>query len=360
MNTTTATFLSVAYAIAAAVCYAAGVPFSKILLADVPPVFMAAFLYLGAGLGVGAMYLFRFRGETKAERLARADIPYALAMVVLDTLAPIFMMLGVKLGTSASASLLGNFEIVATALIALAFFGEKVSWRLWTAILLITASSAILSFDGTDGPMVSAGSLLVLAATVCWGLENNCTRRISGKSTFQIVTIKGFGSGLASLCTAFAVGQEFLAARCIPPALLLGFVAYGLSIFAYIRAQRTLGAAKTSAYYATAPFIGAILAFAVLGEPVTARFLAALPAMAVGTAFVVFDTLFHRHAHFHTHVIVHVHGGAMHAHRVSHSHEHTHVGLRERHSHRHTQEELSAASGHADVALETTRPPKTR
>ena len=281
---------AVCYAIAAAVFYALNVPCSKLLLDKVAPTFMAAFLYLGAGTGVGIMYLFHHKHEASAERLEKKDMPYTVGMVLLDILAPILLMLGVKLGTSANASLLGNFEIVATTIIALLIFKEKVSRKLWIAIGLITLSSIILSFGGEGSFSFSIGSLLVLGATACWGLENNCTRSISDKSTYQIVTIKGFGSGTGSIIVAMILGESLPELRYILPAVLLGFVAYGLSIFTYIRAQNTLGAAKTSAFYAVAPFIGALLSFVLLHEALTAAYIIALFIMIVGTVLVVLDT----------------------------------------------------------------------
>jgi len=284
---------AIAYALAAAFFYALNVPCSKILLNDVAPTMMAAFLYLGAGLGVGLMYLPRLKKEKREERLSRKDLPYTIGMVVLDIFAPILLMLGVSLSTSANAALLGNFEIVATTLIALFVFKERVSKWLWTAIGFITAASMVLSFEGTGALSFSVGSLFVLGASACWGLENNCTRSISEKSTYQIVTIKGFFSGIGSLVIALALGEELPKIRYIFPALLLGFVAYGLSIFTYIRAQKTLGAAKTSAYYAFAPFIGAFLSLALLREALSASYFAALLMMIVGTGFVIYDTLRH-------------------------------------------------------------------
>ena len=243
---------SIFFAVLAAVFYAVNVPFSKQLLQDVPPTFMASFLYFGAGIGVGIMYLFHWSNEQKEERLTKDNLPYTIGMVLLDIFAPIFLMLGVSIGSSANASLLGNFEIVATTLIALLIFKETVSKRLWTAILFITISSIILSFEGSGSFHFSLGSLFVLLATICWGMENNCTRKISEKSTYQIVTIKGLFCGLGSFVVASVVGETLPSARYIILAMLLGFVAYGLSIFLYIRAQRDLGAAKTSAYYAVA------------------------------------------------------------------------------------------------------------
>lgn len=283
--------IPICYALMAAVFYAINVPFSKILLLYISPVFMAGLLYLGAGIGIGTVYLFRKNNESKDVRLCKKDLPYTIGMVLLDVFAPILLMLGIKYGSSSNASLLGNFEIVATSLIALFIFKEKISWRLWLAILFITAASIILSFENCEGFDFSMGSLFVIGATICWGLENNCTRKISDKSTYQIVTIKGLCSGLGSVIVSVITGEINFTAKYIPFAMLLGFVAYGLSVFTYVRAQRNLGAAKTSAFYAVAPFIGAFLAFVLLNENLSARFLFALFVMILGTGVVVYDSL---------------------------------------------------------------------
>ena len=323
------------FAVLAAVFYAVNVPFSKHLLQDVPPTFMASFLYFGAGIGVGIMYLFHWNNEQKEERLTKDNLPYTIGMVVLDIFAPIFLMLGVSIGSSANASLLGNFEIVATTLIALLIFKETVSKRLWIAILFITISSIILSFEGSGSFHFSLGSLFVLLATICWGMENNCTRKISEKSTYQIVTIKGLCCGLGSFVVASVVGESLPSVKYIILAMLLGFVAYGLSIFLYIRAQRDLGAAKTSAYYAVAPFIGTCLAFVINGEQLSVAYLVGLFFMIIGTLFVVADTLVKNHSHLHTHLITHTHDGSTHTHVIMHKHGHEHFCSSDIHRHHH-------------------------
>ena len=223
--------LAVIYALLAAVFYALNTPFSKLLLNDVPATYMASFLYLGAGIGVGCMYLFHIKHEERAERLTRGDLPYTIGMILLDILAPIFLMIGIRIGSVSNASLLGNFEIVATTIIALIIFKENVSGRLWVAILFITISSLILSFEGSGSFQFSYGSLFVLLATACWGLENNCTRKISDKSTYEIVVLKGFCSGGGSFIIATFIGEQIPALKYILASMLLGFVAYGLSIF---------------------------------------------------------------------------------------------------------------------------------
>lgn len=288
---------AVMLALLAAVFYAINTPFSKVLLNNVAPTFMASFLYLGAGVGVGIIYLFHIRKEAKSERLIKSDLPYTIGMIALDIAAPIFLMLGISIGSASNASLLGNFEIVATTLIALLIFKEKVTGKLWIAIGFITASSIILSFEVAGSFQFSIGSVFVILATCCWGLENNCTRKISGKSTYEIVFLKGLFSGAGSFIIALIIGERLPQIQHILYAMILGFVAYGLSIFMYIRAQRELGAAKTSAYYAVAPFVGAFLAFVINGEKLTAIYFLGLIFMLIGSALVVYDTMSMHHTH---------------------------------------------------------------
>lgn len=335
------------YAFLAALFYALNVPCSKAILGDVSPTFMASFLYLGAGAGVGFMYLFRIRSESREQRLAKKDLPYTIAMVLLDIIAPILLMMGVKIGSAANASLLGNFEIVATSVIALLLFKEKVSKRLWGAIGLVTVASVILSFAGNGSLDFSLGSLLVIGATVCWGFENNCTRSISEKSTYEIVTIKGFGSGIGAFLVACMLGETMPKLQTVGCIMLLGYVAYGLSIFTYIRAQKVLGAAKTSAYYAVAPFIGVILCDVFLHETFSVSFVIALLLMLLGTCLIVYDTLLHSHRHAHTHAITHTHDGTTHTHVVEHSHDHVHVLNDKKHGHTHSLAELEQQIGHS-------------
>ena len=324
----------------AAVFYAISIPASKILLRDVGPTTMAALLYLGAGIGIAGLSFLNTRDRKASAPLSRTDLPYVIGMIVLDIAAPIFLMLGLRHGSSANASLLGNFEIVATTVIALFVFREAVTKRLWAAIALITLASILLSFEGLDSFKFSYGSLLVLAATVCWGFENNCTRNIASKSTYEIVILKGIFSGFGALVIAVAKREPLPSCAHIAAALVLGFVAYGLSIFLYVRAQNTLGAAKTSAYYAVAPFVGALLSFVFLKESLSWMYLAALAVMIAGAALVVIDTLVRHHTHPHQHTFTHFHGGYVHTHTITHTHGHDHIGADGTHSHKHPSAEL--------------------
>lgn len=276
------------FAILAAALYAINIPLSKILLHQVSPTMMAAFLYLGAGLGLFIYRLFIPKKES-SEPLAKEDLPYTIGMIVLDIAAPILLMLGLQQTNSANASLLNNFEIVATSLIAFFIFKEAISKKLGLAIVLVTIASIALSFEGKESFDFNIGSLFVLGAASCWGLENNCTRMLSSKSSVQITTIKGIFSGLGSLIVAHIVGEQFPALVSILAVLALGFISYGLSINFYIKAQKDLGAAKTSAYYAIAPFLGAGFGMLFLHERPGVQFYVGLVIMIVATVLMIED-----------------------------------------------------------------------
>ncbi len=336
------THAAVGSAILAAMLFGISAPVSKILLTRIPSALMAALLYLGAGLGISLVSLlmsFKKSGQNEA-KITKKELPYVLGMIVLDIAAPVLLMTGLQMTSAANAALLNNFEIVATSLIALLIFRESIGKRLWISIFLITVSSILLTAEDLSGFSFSYGSVFVLLACICWGFENNCTRMLSIKNPMEIVIIKGFGSGLGSLLIAFLLHEHLADPGYIIAALVLGFFAYGLSIFFYVHAQRQLGAARTSAYYAIAPFVGVFLSFIVFRETPTLSFMAALLIMIAGTYFASAEK--HRHAH--------VHAAITHEHRHSHTdghHNHVHdTPVTGEHSHMHTHEELSHNHSH--------------
>lgn len=273
---------AIRYAIYAALLYAVSTPFSKLLMEKIPPVFMAGLLYLGAAAGMSIVTSLS-RGRSKENSsFTHNDLPYLILMVVLDIAAPILLMTALKNSSPESVSLLNNFEIVATSLIALLIFKEKISPRLWIAIVLITAASILLSLSDITSFSVSVYSLLALLACSCWGLENNCTRKLSNRDPARIVIIKGFGSGTGSVIVALISGERLTLTPYILLALLLGFVAYGLSIYTYVYAQRYIGAAKTSAFYALAPFMGALISLALFPKIPALLFIISFVIMALG------------------------------------------------------------------------------
>lgn len=277
----------IAFAILAAALYAINAPFSKILLDFMPPTLMAGFLYVGAGIGMIIVVLIRKIQKTEAQelKLTKSEFPYTIAMIVLDIAAPICLLFGLSATAAANVSLLNNFEIVSTTIIALIVFKEKISIRLWFGILFVTLSCGILSFDNISGFQFSYGSLFVILAAVCWGFENNCTRKISYKDPLQIVLLKGVFSGIASIIIGLCIGEQIEVFWSIPAVLGVGFVAYGLSIYFYVYAQRLLGAARTSTYYAIAPFIAAILSLIIFKEIPDITYYIALVLMIIGAWF---------------------------------------------------------------------------
>jgi len=290
------------------------------------------------------LLLWLFSNRSKKEKFSpieQEERPFIIGMILLDILAPALLMFGLRSTAAANASLLNNFEIVGTSLIALMIFKENISPKLWTAIILVTAASVLLSLDTSAALRFSTGSLLVLGASLAWGLENNFTRRLSNRSSSDIVIMKGLGSGFGSLILAVATREVFPQLWVILVTLVLGFVAYGLSINFYVKAQKDLGAAKTSAYYAFAPFIG--VAFSLLlfpGKP-NLSFWLGLILMGVATWFLINDSIGvqHTHEHTHQHIVTRMtaQGPKEVAETYTHSHFHAHENESEEfHEHSHS------------------------
>lgn len=329
-------------ALMAALLYGISLPFSKMLLAEIPSTLLGAILYLGAGAGTALTLLTRRRSDTERReaRIKRKEYPVLLGIIGLDIAAVMLLLFGLTLTNASNASLLNNFEIVATSLVAVTIFREKLTRQIWLAILLITLSCAVLSFDGTGSLNFSVGSVFILLGTACWGFENNCTRLLSINDPLEIVAFKGIGSGLGTLAIALCLNQTSHNIIFILLGLALGFGSYGLSLSFYILAQRELGAARTSAYYAITPFIGAGLSFAVFRDTPTLAFAIALPIMIAAILFIAREKHHHMHSHesaAHEHRHCHEDGHHNHTHeppaRGEHCHLHTHEALTHGHSH---------------------------
>lgn len=294
-------YMPIFFAISAAVLYALSSPVSKLLLDKIPETIMAGILYVGAGIGISIIsFIQKINSKyTHEETLSKGDMKYVLGMILLDIAAPILLMAGLKITTASNASLLNNFEIVATSIIAMCIFNEKISKRLWIGIGFITLASMLLSIEDASSFSFSLGSIFILGACICWGFENNCTKMISKKNPLQIVEIKGYFSGAGSIIIGLLLGQKLDFNVYMIAAAFLGFISYGLSITLYIYAQRKLGAAKTSAYYALSPFIGSVLSLIIFKEIPSSLFLAAAAFMAVGVFYITFDSENESRAHSH-------------------------------------------------------------
>lgn len=271
-------------ALLSALLYALSTPFSKLLLEHIPSTMMAGLLYIGAGIGMGAVAVFRKKtgNDTEDRNFTKTEFPYVLAMIILDIAAPICLMFGLKITSAANASLLNNFEYVATALIAFFIFREKISKRLWFGISFTVFSCVLLSFEGSSSLDFSKGSALVLLSAVLWGIENNCTRVLSSKDPMIIVLLKGVFCGGTSFLIAIFAGERAENIISIVLALLLGLVSYGLSIFVFVYAQRYLGAARTSVFSAATPFCATALSLIIFREVPGTKYLFALLLMIFG------------------------------------------------------------------------------
>ena len=252
---------AIIFAVIAAFFAALSPPLCKIVVTDIPPVTTAALLNLGAGVGIGIIGLLAqktplIKGE---KHLAKSDIPWIIGISAAEMLAAISMMAGLTLTAASNASLLNNFEIVTTALIALILFKEAVPKRLWVAIFLITLGCMITSFQGIESFVFSPGSLLVVLACVFWGFENNFVKRIADKSPVDVVVCKGVISGIGALIIAFMLGEQFPDIGTAVVVMALGIVIFGLNVLFLVYSERHLGVAKACTIYGINQFLAVII-----------------------------------------------------------------------------------------------------
>tara|TARA_R110002124_G_scaffold267777_3_gene435166 strand:+ start:30665 stop:31729 length:1065 start_codon:yes stop_codon:yes gene_type:complete len=322
-------------ALGSAVLFGASAPLSKILMGSVDPWLLAGILYLGAGVGLAIVHWGRpLIGLTSPEApLSRRDLPW-LAMVVIfgGVLGPLLLMLGLSQTSAASGSLLLNLEALATIGIAWAVFRENVDRRLLLGAAAILAGAVLLTWTN-DGLKLDSGSLLIAAACLSWGIDNNLTRKLSSADPVQIAMIKGLVAGTTNLALALSLGADLPGIEFIGAGAVLGFLAIGVSLVMFMLGLRHLGTARTGAYFSLAPFIGSVLALAIFRDPITWQLVGAGILMATG----LWLHLAERHDHAHDHeVLEHDH-----AHVHDEHHQHTHVGpVIEPHSHWHRHEPM--------------------
>lgn len=317
-------------AVGSAVLFGAAAPLSKLLMGTVDPWLLAGVLYLGAGIGLAVIRVGRpLIGLASPEApLRRADLPWLFGIVLFGgMLGPLLLMLGLSQTSASSGSLLLNLEGLATMAIAWLVFRENVDRRLLLGAAAILAGAVMLSATGA-GFQLDTGGLLIAAACLCWGIDNNLTRKLSAADPVQIAMIKGLVAGATNLGLALALGASLPGHGFVAAGALVGFLGVGVSLVMFMLALRHLGTARTGAYFSLAPFIGAVLALALFREPLTLQLVSAGVLMALG----LWLHLAERHEHDHTHTeLVHEHAHVHDAH-----HQHSHDGLvSEPHSHPH-------------------------
>jgi drug/metabolite transporter (DMT)-like permease len=339
-------------AIFSAILFGVSTPLSKVLLDTVDPQLLAGLLYLGAGIGLAIMHAGRafFGIPAREAPLRRADAPWLSAVVMFGgVLGPLLLMLGLDRTTASSGSLLLNVEGLATMGIAWLVFKENVDRRLLLGAALILAGAVLLSWQGR-GLQLDAGGALIVAACLAWGIDNNLTRKLSSADPVLIAMIKGLTAGSVNLCIALARGATMPASATIAGAVVVGFLGVGVSLVLFVAALRRLGTARTGAYFSLAPFIGAIVAVALLHDPVTMPLIGAGLLMGIGLWLHLAErhehehlhaAMEHEHSHVHDEHHQHEHDGPV---AEPHTHWHAHAPTRHKHVH---YPDLHHRHGHA-------------
>lgn len=331
-------------ALASALLFGAGTPLAKSLLGQVSPWLLAGLLYAGSGLG---LLVYRRIKKLPTPSLNRSESLWLLAAILCGGgIAPVLLMFGLSGLAASHASLLLNAEAVLTTLLAWAFFKEHLGRRIAIGMALIVAGALLLSWPqaGVDVGLKADElwpALAVVLACAFWALDNNFTRKVALNDASWIACIKGMSAGVTNLVLAFVVGAALPSTASISAAMVVGFLAYGVSLALFVVALRHLGASRTGAYFSTAPFVGALVSILQFAEPVSWQLLAASALMGLG----VWLHLTEHHAHQHQHR-AHSHAHA-HVHDEHHLHDHAPgVDAAEPHAHAHEHQSLTHDHAH--------------
>lgn len=319
----------VSAALGAALLFGAGTPLAKLLLGGVSPWLLAGLLYLGAGIGL-ALYRTLTHQPVVAMRSVGARWLFG-AVAAGGVVGPVLLMFGLSAMPASGASLLLNAEGVFTALLAWFAFRENFDRRIALGILLIMAGTVVLSWPGEAGFGQVWPALCVLGACFMWAVDNNLTRKVALTDATWIAALKGLTAGGVNLALAFALGARWPSLPQTLAAMLVGLLAYGVSLALFVVSLRHLGSARAGAYFSVAPFFGAMLAL-LLGEPFSVPLGVAGILMALGLWLHL--TEHHEHEHRHE-AIVHDHE---HSHDMHHQHPHEFDwdgSAPHRHPHRH-------------------------
>lgn len=306
-------FRSASPALAAALLFGASTPLAKFLVGSMPPLLLAGLLYLGSGLGLGLLLALRHMRDPDATRqmgIPLAEVPWLLGAILFGGIVgPALLMWGLTQVDGATASLLLNVEGVLTAVIAWVVFKENADRQIVLGMVAIVVGGALLSWE-PGGASFSVGAPLIVGACLCWAIDNNLTRKVSTNDSMVVACLKGLLAGFCNVGLAQSSGASLPSTAALGGSLLVGFLGYGLSLSLFVVGLRTLGTARTGAYFSVAPLFGVVISLALWPAPPSPLFWTAAALMGLG-------------------VWLHV--------RERHQHEHTHEPLEHTHQHRHDE-----------------------
>ena len=314
----------------------------KAIVGEMPSSLLAGLLYLGSGLGLTWLVL-------------RQPIPFYSVLATLSrrqwvnlvgailsggVTAPLFLAYGIRSGTATEVSLLLNFEAVATTLLAWLIFREHIGYRVWVGKALIIGASAFVVVAGSGELRLSMAGLSVLVACVLWGVDNNLTRELESMPAPLLACMKGWIAGAFNIVLSLVLFRSQVTALQVSGVLAIGALSYGVSLVFFIYALREIGAARTSTWFATGPFIGALFSVVLLGEHPTGAYWAAALVMLSGMLVLYGEV--HRHLHRHER-LAHAHLHEPDAHHT-HTHDAGECGMK--HDHYHVHEAMEHAHVH--------------
>lgn len=275
------------FAFLSAFLYDINVPVSKYSLKTLSTNEILFLLYFGSAIGLFLLMLFN-KKQKFSLKPQKGESTFILGVIICDILASLFIVESLKFIDASVVSLISILEISFTILISHFIFKTKISKNLIMAVILVSIGGILLSFDSSVEFKLSIASMLTVFATVCWGLENNLTAKVSDKNPLLLVFYKCFAVAIFSLLFILNVNifELFIHNWYL---LIIGFFTYGISILYYAYAINFIGISKTSIIFSFSPIFGALISLILFKDKINIYFVISLILMLVGIYFTIID-----------------------------------------------------------------------
>ena len=250
----------------------------------VSPLVLSSLVYLLAGLTATSL-----KKKSRLSEIKTKDWLLILAMSITGAvIAPLLFFTGLAQSKASDTSVLSNAEIIFTVLLAIVFFREKLKPIGYLSIALVIVGVIIitnnLEFSTSILDIKSEGDLLILAAMVFWGLDNNISKiasqRIDVARLIQLKSAIG-SSCLFMIALLFGIPINITLAD-VPNIVVLGVVGFGISVFFFLNSLKRIGTVRTMVIYSTSAIFGLFLASVLLRETIGIYHLVAIAMMLAG------------------------------------------------------------------------------
>jgi len=270
----TGRFMGLIYVLISAILFGSAFTLAKEPLKSVNSLMLSSIVYLISG---ASLMPVAFRSPFKIK--GKKQIATIVIIAILGAaVAPLLLFFGLEQTEPTDAAILVNGEIIFTILFAWIFFGEKASdlRSIASIILVITGlvlATTELRISGTLFQF-KAGNIMILAATVCWALDNNISRRFLVTSNIDpapLAMIKSFLGGSILSGASVLLGRASLEFPIIlwPQIIFMSVFGFGYALLFFLKGLKKIGTVRTMIVFSLTPIFGIVIAIIATGASIS-------------------------------------------------------------------------------------------